>query len=163
MVHQHLLLAAGRLWLAFTLIGLLTIAYGTGLGDTILLTVVALFGVALPFLDLWSQVVIAGGDAVSYGVQGTLRARRRATPYASITGVDVQPSSRLIGWVLAIATDEGTYVAEAIFLTRASANRVRDAVEVRTPRPSRRRHGAGHPRATSQREQDLTSAAGTVR
>jgi len=42
----------GACGLAFTLIGLLTIAYGTGLGDTILLTVVALFGVALPFLDL---------------------------------------------------------------------------------------------------------------
>lgn len=118
----------GVIGLVFVLVGLSSVFYMTTPGEILLYVLVILVGVAMPFLDLWAQVVVVGRDSATYGVPGTLRAHRTTIPYASISDVDLQPSSRLFGWVLSIVTDERTDVAEAIFLTRRSANRVRDTI-----------------------------------
>ena len=123
----------GMLGLVVVLVGLSSVFYMTTPGEIILYVLVMLFGVAMPFIDLWAQVVVVGRDSVTYGVPGTLRAHRRTTPYAAISAVEILPSSRLIGSVIAIATDERTDVAEAIFLTKASANRARDTIARRAP------------------------------
>ena len=88
-------------------------------------------GVVVGVVDVWRFLLIATAEAIYFGTAGLWRSRRTCMLFSDLTVTSVTPNSRGLGYRLLLVANERGVEADALFLTRSSAERWHRALEQR--------------------------------